>query len=113
VYVVERDADGNPIFGTFGADTNILGYDLLGNPIYKGSVTINGRTDSGLPIYNYSTINTAKSNGISQQNALKNGKDGLNGTDGSNGNGADGTNGADGAAGANGTGKDGDGGERQ
>lgn len=74
--IVGYDIDGNPIFGTFGADPNILGYDLLGNPIYKGSVTVSGHTDSGVPIYNYSTINVAKANGVAQKNALNSGKNG-------------------------------------
>lgn len=115
--VVGYDRDGNPIFGTNGADANILGYDMLGNPIYKGSVRVSSRTDSGLPIYDYSTIEVARQLGRQQQDDLKNGRRatrsvvvteagtdvirtsayGTDGTDGQNGQGDTGFDGKDGS----------------
>ncbi|AOZ97821.1 collagen-like domain-containing protein [Butyrivibrio hungatei] len=101
--VVGYDKDGNPIFGTFGADPNILGYDAAGNPIYKGSVTVTGRTDSGMPIYDYSTRETVKAAGKSAQDRIRNGKNGADGKDGVDASATDGNAGINGSNGANGT----------
>ena len=93
--IVGYDADGNPIFGTFGKDSRILGYDMNGNPIYKGMVNIKGRTNSGMPIYDYSTISNNKANGKSAQSRIKSGKDGVNSANG-NTSGTNGVNGSNG-----------------
>ncbi len=63
------DRDNNPVF--VSKSGKALGYDLLGNPLMAGSVTVGARTDSGLPIYEYSAIQTARADGKNAQKALE------------------------------------------
>lgn len=106
--VVAYDADGNPIFGTFGADDNIFGYDLNGNPIYKDDIEITGYSESGMPYISYSTREVIREKGRQQISDIVNGRNGSNGADaeganGANGNDATGKEGQSGANGQNGS----------
>lgn len=101
--IVAYDEDGNPIYGSLSGDPSIIGYDAAGNPIPVGSVSVTGRTEKGLPIYNYSAIATQKADGKNGQNGIA-GKNGTNGTNGSSGkNGTNGKSGTSGKSGTNGT----------
>ena len=68
--IVGYGQDNNPIFAANIEDTAILGYDLLGLSVEKGTVIEVGRTQSGMPIYDYTVIMKAKMIGTKEQERI-------------------------------------------
>lgn len=53
--IIGYDADGNPIFGSYGMDPSIIGYDIYGNPITIADIGILGYDADGNPIYDFTS----------------------------------------------------------
>lgn len=68
--IVGYGQDNNPIFAANIPDPEILGYDVLGTGVAKGTVVEVGRTSTGMPIYDYSVIMKAKQVGIAEQERI-------------------------------------------
>ena len=68
--IVGYGQDNNPIFAANISDPAILGYDMLEMPVIKGAVVEVGRTQTGMPIYDYSVIMTAKMIGVAEQERI-------------------------------------------
>lgn len=68
--IVGYGQDNNPIFAANIPDPAILGYDVLGTAVEKGTVVEVGRTQTGMPIYDYSVIMTAKLIGVGEQERI-------------------------------------------
>ena len=68
--IVGYGQDNNPIFAANIPDPAVLGYDILGTAVEKGTVVEVGRTQTGMPIYDYSVIMTAKMIGVQEQERI-------------------------------------------
>lgn len=68
--IVGYGQDNNPIFAANVEEPNVLGYDVLSTPVEKGTVVEVGRTQTGMPIYDYSVIATAKMLGVQDQERI-------------------------------------------
>lgn len=68
--IVGYGQDSNPIFAANITEPSLLGYDLLGTPVEKGTVVEVGKTQTGMPIYDYSMIMTAKMIGVNDQQRI-------------------------------------------
>lgn len=68
--IVGYGQDNNPIFAANIRDSAILGYDLLGMAVEKGAVIEVGRTQSGMPIYDFTVIMKAKMIGTQEQERI-------------------------------------------